>query len=84
MTSKPASILFRAALIVSLVGLASSEAHAQDKRRKVLEEVIVEGEVQKPQVQMFVVRQNLDTQASLVLKETFIPKIVESVEKRSF
>jgi hypothetical protein len=84
MSSKPASILFRAALAASLVGLASSEAQAQEKRRKVLEEVIVEGEVQKPQVQMFVVRQNLDTQASLVLKETFIPKIVESVEKRSF
>ena len=41
-------------------------------------------EVQKPQVTMFINRQNLNTDAGLVLKQSFIPKIVESVDKKVF
>ena len=68
-------------LTLALPGVAS----AQDrKKRKTLAEILVEGEVQKPQVTMFINRQNLNTDAGLVLKQSFIPRIVESVEKKAF
>ena len=68
-------------LALALPGVAS----AQDrKKRKTLAEILVEGEVQKPQVTMFINRQNLNTDAGLVLKQSFIPRIVESVEKKAF
>ncbi|MFM2245901.1 MAG: hypothetical protein RL071_1975, partial [Pseudomonadota bacterium] len=57
--------------IIGLVILAlalPSVASAQDrKKRKTLAEILVEGEVQKPQVTMFINRQNLNTDAGLVL-----------------
>jgi hypothetical protein len=42
------------------------------------------GEVQKPEVAVFISRQNLNKQYDLELKESFLPKIVESVEHPPF
>lgn len=60
-----------------------STAHAQG-RRLVFEETIIEGKVQKPEITIFITRQNLGTEYVLELKESFIPKIVKSVEKKPF
>lgn len=67
-----------------LAGVLGSPAHAQERRRLVLGEFEVEGKVQKPEITIFITRQNLDTEFQLELKESFIPRIVESVEKKPF
>lgn len=79
--------LFLVALLLLAVAsvLASPVASAQDRRvRLLLEEEKIVGKVQKPEVQMFISRQNLNTDATLVLRESFVPRIVESLEKRPF
>lgn len=84
--------LFRRAgmalVALALAGLfmaaLSPSAHAQDRRRLVLGELEVVGKVQKPEITIFITRQNLDTDFNLELKESFIPRIVESVEKKPF
>jgi hypothetical protein len=50
----------------------------------VFEETIIEGKVQKPEITIFITRQNLSTDYQLELRESFIPRIVESVEKKPF
>jgi hypothetical protein len=72
-------------LSLLLVVVLPGESSAQErKKRRKMGEILVEGEVQKPQVTMFVNRQNLNTDAGLVLKQSFIPRIVESVEQKTF
>jgi hypothetical protein len=70
-------------IVVALGVLAAGTAHAQG-RRLVFEETVIEGEVQKPEITIFITRQNLGTEYVLELKESFIPKIVKSVEKKPF
>ena len=73
--------------LLLLVGLGftlmPTSASAQG-RRLVIEETVIEGKVQKPEITIFITRQNLDTGYSLVLRESFIPKIIQSVEKKPF
>lgn len=78
MRAKPVLFILGAALF------SASAAAEEGKKRKTIGEIIIDGEVQKPQVTMFINRQNLNTDAGLVLKQSFIPKIVESVEKKVF
>jgi hypothetical protein len=66
-----------------LWGLLSGLAWSQT-RRLVFEETEIEGKVQKPEITIFITRQNLHTDYQLDLRESFIPKIVESVEKKPF
>lgn len=72
--------------LLAVLGLAilGTTAAAEEKKRKTIGEIIIDGEVQKPQVTMFINRQNLNTDAGLVLKQSFVPKIVESVDKKVF
>ena len=63
----------------SFVGAASAQS-----RRLILTEEKIEGKIQKPEITIFITRQNLNTNYNLELKESFIPKIVESVEKKPF
>lgn len=63
--------------------LLAGAAHAQS-RRLVFEETRIEGKVQKPEITIFITRQNLNTDYNLELRESFIPKIVKSVEKKPF
>jgi hypothetical protein len=44
----------------------------------------VKGSVQKPELQIFMGRQNLSANEQLELRESFLPRIIESVEKKPF
>ena len=63
----------------------ASEADAQVRRRKVirLETVKVEGRIQKPQAFYILQRSNLNFEG-LELKNSFVPKIIKSVEAAPF
>jgi len=63
--------------------LFAPESEAQT-RRLVFEDINVEGRVQKPVIDIFMRRQNLHTDYKLELRESFLPKIVESLEKKPF
>ena len=69
--------------IVLLTFWGSSTADAQT-RRLVFEEISVEGRVQKPVIDIFMRRQNLHADYKLELRESFLPKIIKSVEKKPF
>lgn len=78
----------RARTLIVLVGAtlalgALGVAHAQS-RRLVLDDFEVKGKVQKPEITIFVTRQNLNPEYDLELRESFIPKIVESAEEKPF
>ena len=73
---------FTGAAVVGTTLIAGS-AYAQTRVTMFEAEEIV-GEVQLPSVQIFVTRQNLNTDYDLELEESFLPKIVDSVEKRPF
>jgi hypothetical protein len=75
-----------AVVILGLFGMAST-VHAQQKKR--VRVVIVEGEiirgiVQKPSVEIYISRQDLSTAEQLELRESFILRIVKSVESKPF
>lgn len=63
----------------------AGEADAQVRRRKVirLETVKVEGRIQKPQAFYILQRSNLNFEG-LELKNSFVPKIIKSVEAAPF
>jgi len=71
-------------VIIILLGLSLSGAALAQSRRLVFEETRIEGKVQKPEITIFITRQNLNTDYNLELRESFIPKIVKSVEKKPF
>lgn len=48
------------------------------------EAIEIKGEIQLPSVQIFISRQNLNSDYELELEESFLPKIVESVETKPF
>ena len=72
-------------LSIILIGAIffAPRAEAQT-RRLVFEDISVEGRVQKPVIDIFMRRQNLHTDYKLELRESFLPKIIESVEKKPF
>jgi hypothetical protein len=71
-------------LVVAAVAGFGSVAAAQSRTVLLLEEEVIKGEVQKPTVTLFVSRQNINTDATLELRESFVPRIIESVEKKPF
>jgi hypothetical protein len=77
-----AALLF--ALIVALRAAPASAQGQNKSRRLLLETFEIEGEVQKPQITILISRQNLNTDATLELRESFVPRIVESVQKKPF
>ena len=68
-------------VLVSVLGSSSADAQT---RRLVFEEISVEGRVQKPVIDIFMRRQNLHADYKLELRESFLPKIIKSVEKKPF
>jgi hypothetical protein len=71
-------------LLASLLLLVcAGQAHAQG-RRIIFEEESITGKVQKPEITIFILRQNLNTEYNLELRRSFVPKIVQSVEKKPF
>jgi hypothetical protein len=74
-----------AILLLSIV--LPSEADAQSRRRKIvtrLKGAEITGTVQGPEVARFFRRQNLSANEQLELRESFLPRIIESVEKKPF
>jgi hypothetical protein len=69
-------------LALSLV-LFCASAHAQ-QRRLVFDTLDIVGEIQKPEIMVFISRKNLDSGYELVLRESFVPRIIESVEFKPF
>ncbi len=72
-------------VIGATLGLAASAAAQGKAKRKVirLEAIKVEGRIQKPQAFYILQRSNLNFEG-LDLKQSFIPKIIESIEKEPF
>ncbi len=69
-----------------LVPVYPADANAQRKKITFGEEEadVVEGYVHKPEVGYIINRQEQEDLETLQLKESFIPKIVKSVEKAPF
>jgi hypothetical protein len=70
-------------LAIIALAVASGTASAQG-RRLVLTEEKIEGKIQKPEITIFITRQNLNSNYNLVLDESFVPKILETVERKPF
>ena len=66
-------------LVLALWMLPTSSALALE-----FEESVIEGEVQKPEVTVVISRQNLNSKFIVELKESFLQKIIESVEEPPF
>jgi hypothetical protein len=68
--------------------LSSVSAQAQENRRRLdfsqTEGAGVRGEVRNPQVEYIITRKTVDDDESLRLRESFIPRILRSVEKKPF
>ena len=71
-------------LLVVVVGLGMVSTAKAQTRRLIFEDISVEGRVQKPVIDIFMLRQNLHTDYKLELRESFLRKIVESVDKKPF
>ena len=71
-----------------LVPVYPADADAQGRRKKITfgedDTDVVEGYVHKPEVAFLLTRQEQEDLETLQLKESFIPKIVKSVEKAPF
>ena len=75
-----------AVMILFAVGLAvwPGESWSQAKKKVIqLEAIKVEGRLQKPQAFYILQRSNLNFEG-LELKQSFVPKIIESVESSPF
>ena len=78
--------LFTAALLLATIGLplAASAQQAPAKKKVLrLDEISVEGRIQKPQAFYILPRQNLNWQG-LERTESFLPKIQKSLEQDPF
>jgi len=70
-------------LLALLLAILPSSALAQGRVMK-LEGITVIGKVQKPEVMMVITRQNLNSNYTLELRESFLPKIVLSIDDKPF
>ena len=73
-------------IAIMLAGLlVAQSAWAQGRRRaRMREEEVIEGKVQKPNIEIIIARQNLAEADQLVLRESFVPLILDSVETGPF
>jgi hypothetical protein len=75
---------FVAALVIGLVAQLGAAA-AQDKKKKVirLEEIMVEGRIQKPQA-IYILQRSILNFGELDRVESFLPKVSKSIEQDPF
>lgn len=72
------------AVVVMCAGIVlATQANAQRRKKIVLSEFVIEGRVQKPQAFLLLQRQRLDFEG-LQMKQSFVPKILKSVDKKLF
>ena len=69
--------------VALLLALSAGTAHAQSAGLT-FEELVIEGEVQKPEITVVISRENLNKAYLIELKESFLHKILESVRKAPF
>ena len=85
---RTSSCLILALLLGSLaMAVYPADADAQGRKKITFgdeEAEEIEGYVHKPEVGYIITRQEQEDLETLQLKESFIPKIVKSVEKRPF
>ena len=80
----------RPLILAAVVGFAPLAANAQDAEPAAPsysfedDDLVIVGEVQKPEVTVVISRENLNKSYELELKESFLPKIVEAVKKAPF
>ncbi|MBI3179912.1 MAG: hypothetical protein HYZ27_09645 [Deltaproteobacteria bacterium] len=83
----PRNLLARTCLVALIIGAlagAPGSLGAQTKKKVIrLEAIKVEGRIQKPQAFYILQRSNLNFEG-LNLRQSFLPKIVQSVEKEPF
>jgi hypothetical protein len=77
-------ILIAASIIPVFALLVSLPANAQSRQTFRFEEEVIVGKVHKPEVMMVITRQNLEGSYQLELRESFLPKIIRSVEQEPF
>ena len=70
--------------ILIFIGAIFANDSAYGERFVFEEEFVVEGEVQKPEVTVVVSRENLNKAYVFELEETFLSKIIQSVESEPF
>lgn len=70
-------------ILIAATLLMAGVASAQERKVIRLEAIKVEGRIQKPQAFYILQRSNLNFEG-LELKQSFIPKIVDSVKKSPF
>lgn len=73
-------------IAVALVGFVLAQpVFGQGRRRaRILEEEVITGKVQKPNIEIIIARQNLAEADQLVLRESFVPQILDSLESGPF
>ena len=70
-------------ILIGVTFLLSSVAFARDVIQ--IEEVTdIVGKVRKPEVTLFIARQNLSTDYKLELRRSFVNDVIKSVDKRPF
>ena len=69
--------------VLAIVGNASAQERRRRRNVIRLTETTIEGRIQKPQAFYILQRSNLNFEG-LELKNSFIPKIIKSVEKAPF
>lgn len=70
--------------VLLLFLISTTAAWAQGRPRLVFEDEVIKGEVQKPSISIVVSRQNLKEPLQLELKQSFVPEIVDSIERKPF
>jgi hypothetical protein len=71
--------------IIGIMLLFPNFAYAKEKNQVIkFEDMDITGKVQKPDVQIYISKMNLDKAYELKLKESFIPKIKDSIKKKPF
>lgn len=69
--------------VLVVIGLfVSGSAFAQSPLRFEAQKVVAK--IQKPEIQIYITKQNLTPKYTLDLKESFLPKVIQSVESKPF
>ncbi len=68
-------------VFVALALLGPSQAMAQGLN---FEEIVIEGEIQKPEVTIVISRENLNKSYDLKLEESFLQKIIDALRRAPF
>lgn len=75
----------RLALLLLAATAAASPAAAQQRGGGIrFEDQKIIGVIQKPEIQILITKQNLTPKYELQLEESFLPKVVDSVEHKPF